>query len=317
MTFTRTAACTLAVAFAGAGAAAAQDAPTSAVDRSQLRHQIYVMEGALARAVEFGAQSLNREIRAVMPGGFVLAGQAHARGVYLEGYGIFFDVEVPIMRETMMWSLRTILDQDAAGLKKALADLRQLARTAPDPAVRAAGENAINRLELQLGPMSLPGGTNPNPFAAAIQSSQQSQGDLAATGVAPQAQRVQSGAPVEEPAQPSEPARPNEESAQEAPTTLPIDKPWMRDPNRAYTQAVQRALVDAMIDFSAPMTIEADEWLTVAARDNYPRDSLAPPDPLEEVETILLRIKGAELMAYRAGKIDRDEARRRVVISGF
>ncbi len=40
------------------------------------------------------------------------------------------------------------------------------------------------------------------------------------------------------------------------------------DTNRAYTEAVQRALIDAMIDFSAPMTIGNDEWLTVAARDN-------------------------------------------------
>jgi len=65
------------------------------------------------------------------------------------------------------------------------------------------------------------------------------------------------------------------------------------------------------------MAMGAEEWLTVAARDNYQRDSLAPPDPLEEVETLLLRIKGADLMAYRSGKIDRDEARTRVVASMF
>ena len=44
------------------------------------------------------------------------------------------------------------------------------------------------------------------------------------------------------------------------------------------------------------------------------RDSLAPADPYEEVVTILLRIKGADLAAYRAAQIDRDEVRRRVQI---
>lgn len=300
MTFTRTAACTLAVTIAGATTAWAQDAAARPADQSQLRHQLFVMEGALARAVEFGAQSLNREIRAFMPEAFVLAGQARARGVYLDGYGIFFDVEVPILRQSMMWSLRTMLDQDAAGVQKALADLRQTART-QDPGTKQQMERAISRLELQLAPFGAPSAAG-NPFAAAMQN--QSPGGDLATAVSSQ-QRVQSGAPVDE------------TPVLEAPKALPIDKLWVKDPNRAYTEAVQRALVDAMLDYSAPMHISDGEWLTVAARDNYQRDSLAPPDPLEEVETILLRIQGTDLAAYRAGKIDRDEARKRVTISAF
>jgi len=315
MTFTRTAACALAVTMAGATVAAAQEmAAPRTVDQSQLRHQLYVMEGALARAVEFGAQSLNREIRAFMPEAFVLAGQARARGVYLDGYGIFFDVEVPILRQSMMWSLRTMLDQDAAGVQKALTDLRQVALANPDPAARQQAERAISRLELQLAPFGTQT-TATNPFAAAVQNSQQlaaalqnsqqqSQGDLGPTTVS--SQQVQAGAPVDETQVP-----------EAAPKSLPIDRLWVKDPNRAYTEAVQRAITDAMIDYSAPMQIGEHEWLTVAARDNYQRDSLAPPDPLEEVETILLRIKGADLAAYRAGKIDREEARKRVTISGF
>src|SRR5262245_12555250 len=101
----------LAVALASAVPAAAQD-PAKPVDMSDLRHHIYVMEGALARAVNFGASRLTREVRAVIPDLFVLAGEAQARGVYLEGYGVFFDVEVPMLRQSMMWSLRTMMDQD-------------------------------------------------------------------------------------------------------------------------------------------------------------------------------------------------------------
>ena len=91
----------------------------------------------------------------------------------------------------------------------------------------------------------------------------------------------------------------------------------MKDPNRAYTEAVQRALVDAMIDFSTPMAIGPDQWLTVAARDNERRDTLAPQDPYQEVVTVLIRIKGSDLLAYRAGKIDKEEARRRVRVGEF
>ena len=93
------------------------------------------------------------------------------------------------------------------------------------------------------------------------------------------------------------------------------DSLWAKDPNRAYTEAVTRALVDAMIDYSAPMQIGADQWLTVAARDDEGRDTLAPPDPLEEIVTMIYRIKGSDLQDYRPGKIDRDEVRKRVQVS--
>ena len=99
-----------------AAPAAAQEAATAKpVNMSDMRHHIYVMEGALARAVDYGAKALNREILAVMPGVFMLAGEAQARGVYLDGYGVYFDVQVPMMRQSMMWSVRTMLDQDNCG----------------------------------------------------------------------------------------------------------------------------------------------------------------------------------------------------------
>jgi hypothetical protein len=65
------------------------------------------------------------------------------------------------------------------------------------------------------------------------------------------------------------------------------------------------------------MVIPAEQWLTVAARDDEGRDSLAPRDPLEEVFTFIYRIKGSDLQLYRTGKIDRDEVRKRVQLSQF
>ena len=80
-----------------------------------------------------------------------------------------------------------------------------------------------------------------------------------------------------------------------------------------------KALIDAMVDYSLPMvsSMQPGEVLTVAARDNERRDLLAPPNPYEEVSTVMLSIKGSDLSDYRTGKIDRDEARKRVQVQEF
>ncbi len=263
------------------------------VDRTELRHQIYVMEGALARAVEFGASRLNRELRTVAPEMFLLAGDAQARGVYLEGYGIFFDVAVPMLRQSMMWSLRMMLQQDTTSTQKAIADLRRHVQSETDPAERRSLESAIARLEAQASPFGVVGRASPGPTNGP--------GVLTSGGAEP-------GAPAAPAAIAPAPG---------TPSPVPADMPWLMDTNRVYTEAVQRALIDAMIDFSAPMNLGADEWLTVAARDNERRDTLAPQDPYEEVVTVLLRIKGSDLREYRSRQIDKAEARKRVRVGEF
>lgn len=269
--------------------AAAQEATTAKpVNMSDMRHHIYVMEGALARAVDYGAKNLNREILAVMPGVFILAGEAQARGVYLEGYGVYFDVQVPMMRQSMMWSLRTMIDQDNATAERAISDLRKVGPSITDPAARAVFERSLKQLESQAAP--------PNAYART--GNQANNPAVAANMVLPDGSAgVGAGAA--------------------AGVARPANKAWAQDPNRAYTEAVTKALVDAIIDYSTPMTFGPDQWLTVAARDNEGRDTLAPQDPLEEVVTMIYRIKGADLMDYRAGRISRDEARQRVQVSQF
>ena len=253
--------------------AAVQPAPAARpIDRSELKNQIYVMEGALARAVEFGAKELNRELRTAVPGLFLLSGEARARGVYLEGYGIYFDVEVPMLRESMLWSFDRMLRPNPASTSRAADQLRTLVATKIDPAERAPFEAVIRQLETPAAP---PGLAPPTPRS----------GQVDASVVLP-------GAPAPAPVNPV-------------------------DSNRAYTQAVQKAIINAMLDYSPPRAIGPDEWLTVAARDNEQRDTLAPADPMEEVVTVLMQIKGADIMEYRSGKIDRDEARKRVRISEF
>ncbi|MGH9386860.1 MAG: hypothetical protein ACRD2N_21520 [Vicinamibacterales bacterium] len=277
------AAVVLTLALAPAAPFAAQD-PAKPVDLSELRHHIYVMEGALARAVNFGASRLTREVRMVIPDVYVLAGEAQARGVYLEGYGVFFDVEVPMLRQSMMWSLRTMMDQDDQATQAAITDLRNYLKGITNPATRASLESALKRLEVQATPAGL---IQPRIAARGADVQVSAQGGVQGSNVA-----ANSG-------------------------PVAVEKTWAQDPNRAYTESVQRALIDAMLDFGPVMAVQADQWLTVAARDNERRDTLAPQDPFEEVVTVLLKIKGNDLQAFRSGKIDKEEAKRRVKIGEF
>lgn len=286
-------------AIALASPVAAQDAPVPVqapvapapaaapkpVNLDEMRHQIYVMEGALARAVDFGARQLNREILAAMPGVFMLEGEARARGLHLDGYGVFFDVRVPMMRQSMMASLRLMMDQDDAANQATINELRRSLQGVTDPAARASMEKAVRQLERQ---------------SPSVRNPQVTPGIVMPDGTPGVGAATAAGLNVSRPAAPAH-----------------ADSIWAKDPNRAYTEAVTRALVDAMIDYSTPMAIGPDQWLTVAARDDEGRDSLAPQDPLDEVVTMIYRIKGSDLAAYRSGKIDRDEVRRRVQMSQF
>jgi hypothetical protein len=263
--------------------------PAKPINMDEMRRHIYVMEGALAQAVDFGAKQLNRQILSVMPGVFMLEGEARARGVHLDGYGVFFDVRVPMMRQSMAWSLRMMMDQNDAANQALVTDLRKQLQGITDPGTRASMEKAIRQLERQAPPgvarnqQVTPGVMMPDPTTQAV-------GAATAAGIST-----------------SRPAAP----------MPPADSVWLQDPNRAYTESVTRALVDAMIDYSTPMVIGPDQWLTVAARDDEGRNALAPQDPLEEVVTMIYRIKGSDLLAYRSGRIDRDEVRKRVQMSQF
>jgi hypothetical protein len=261
--------------------------PAAPLNLSEIRHHIYVMEGALARAVDYGAKQLNREILAVMPGVFMLEGEARARGVHLDGYGVFFDVRVPMMRQSMVWSYRMLLEQGDATNLATINELRKSLQGITDPATRAPIEKVVRQLESQVPNQAAMRNSQVSPSLVMPESTSPAVGSAAAAGIS-------SGRPAPVP-----------------------DSVWAKDPNRAYTEAVTRALVDAMIDYSTPMNIPAEQWLTVAARDDEGRDSLAPPDPLEEVVTMIYRIKGSDLQRYRSGQIDRDEVRKRVQVTQF
>ncbi len=90
-----------------------------------------------------------------------------------------------------------------------------------------------------------------------------------------------------------------------------LDPATYDDPEEHYTREVKAALVDAMFENSGPIGLGAEEWLTIAARDNVPRDPLIPTDAAD-TRTIIFRVKGSDLASYRAGRITLDEMRKKV-----
>src|SRR5262245_19939154 len=77
----------------------------------EVRYQIGQMERLLEGAVEHGAAVIRDRLRALMPADMLMSENARVRGFRLDGYGMFFDVEVPALEGLLPWSFRT-LDQN-------------------------------------------------------------------------------------------------------------------------------------------------------------------------------------------------------------
>ena len=256
-------------------------APLSEADQVKSRQKISMMESVLESAVANGADSLMRAVRVVMPpDALMLTGAPSARGFRLEGYGVFFDVEVPTIRPTMAWTLRQMVDQNGLGAAAAVNQLKAYIASVQDPRQRATLDRALRRLELQVGPV----GPVPQDASASART-------VGASTVTAQT----TVAPVAAP---------------------PVDPLVIEDPNAAYTREVSTAIVDAMIENSGPLPIAENEWLTVAARDNIRPDRLVPGDT-SNISSIVFRIKGVDLAAFRAGRMALEEARKHVEITQF
>ncbi len=108
-----------------------------AIDVTTRRKQIGLMEGLLTAAVGNGARETAKQIQAVQPGLQLFTGMARARGFYLEGYGVFFHVEIPGVQPSVEWILTT-LERSRAGRQPG--GQASLAGTRPEPMLDA---NAI------------------------------------------------------------------------------------------------------------------------------------------------------------------------------
>ena len=138
-------------------------------------------------------------------------------------------------------------------------------------------DQALRRVELQV-----------NPAMLAAQSAPMFQGAGNATGSA-------AAANVDVPATPADPI--------------------LNDPNEAYRTEVVAALKDAMLAHSSALGIAEQDWLTIAARANEDRPRLAPAD--SDSRTRVIRLRGADLLAYLARQIPKEEARRRIEVTDY
>lgn len=260
----------------------AQTQPPLEEARLRARYQLRVMEGVLERAVQHAAQMMNRRVQAVAPDMVLLTGSARVRGFRLENHGVFFDVDIPALRQSVSWTFRS-MNQNNQRTEQALRSIKRYVETVSDKTSKGELERAVKFLEMRALPMQVasspPGGNS---------------AQVSATS-APQTTTV----PTNEP---------------EADATSPELPDWIQDPNEAYTTEVIAALIDAMLDHGGPMNLGSDDWLTIGARDSL--DMVVAGD-VSDTETITLRIKGSDLAAFRADRMSRDETRQRVEIHVF
>jgi hypothetical protein len=97
-----------------------------------------------------------------------------------------------------------------------------------------------------------------------------------------------------------------------APAPRSTADPILTDPNEVYRTEVMSALEDAMLEHSGSLGLDADEWLTVAARGNDDRPRLAPAD--SSSRTRIIRLRGSDLAAFLARQITKEEAKARIEV---
>lgn len=254
------------------------------------RQDVQIMEVALTRALQKGARDLAELLKVNDPTSAFVTSIGRARGFILDGYGIFFDVDVPGMKQSAVWSAQVMqLNQDRERTVRAAGAM------APDDARRGAAFARVQQIDrllraLQAGQVLLP----PGPSATAP-----------AQLVTPE--RVEAMSVNETVGVPGAPPPPG------VPAIPDLQNVQIRDPNELYTEAVKRALIDAMLGYSKLLKIGDDEWLTVAASDS---DGPAPGQ-LDDTSRILISIRGGDLAAFQAGKLTRDEMLKKVQVKEF
>ena len=129
-----------------ATAGAQPPAKSAELDQIKQRQRLSLMEGVLERAVANGADNLLRQVKNVMPDVPMLTGAPEVRGFRLDGYGVFFDVEVPALRLPLAWTLRYVVDGNRLAVNTALAQIRAMVLEQP-PQDRARLEVLVRQME--------------------------------------------------------------------------------------------------------------------------------------------------------------------------
>ena len=245
---------------------------TAARDQvEQLRYQIGTMERVLENAVEHGASVSRDRLQAIAPVQALLVENARVRGYRLDGYGIFFDIDVPSLETTLYVALQT-LDQNGLGLQSAMSQVRSFiqAQAANDANLM----QALKRIELQL-PVALTGAPDVPNARSAAGSAAFAANDSPAGGA---------------------------------------NDPILTNPAEVFRFEVMQSIIDALLDYSAPLGIAPEEWLSVGVRRNEARPRIGLDN---NAQTYIARVRGSDLAAFRTGQISREDAIKRVEVRVF
>jgi len=224
----------------------------------------------LEGAVEHGAMLFRQRLQAALPSQVLITENARVRGFRLDGYGFFFDVEVPDVAGTLAWSLRT-LDQNDLGLDRALKEIKAAIQSKGDTNL----EQALRRIELQVAPaIAVSAAIPPPPGARNATGSPATVGDRAAAG-----------------------------------------DPILTDPLENFRAEVVSQIKETMLQYSILLALPDDEWLTIAARRVYDRPLIAPAD--SDARTVIIRIRGGDLAAFRANRLSKEEALKKMDVREF
>lgn len=126
---------------------------------------VRLMEQALEQAVRRGVDTVEQRLPAPAPGLIFFAGAIQARGFVVDDYGLFFDVEYPVVRRSILWSMGLIEPLDG-GMARSLHNLRLRVLELPAAPARSALEQALRALErlprpAPASPESAPGPEQP------------------------------------------------------------------------------------------------------------------------------------------------------------
>jgi hypothetical protein len=131
-------------------ASKAPAARAAGAEREGSRLQMTIMEDAFQRAVEAAhGRALDAlQENAGMPAMFSLDGNARARAFRIEGYGVFFDVDLPPIPRSVEWSFR-VLDTGAV-LVPDIDQLQQQLARLNDPRVTRVFDPIIRSMRTKV-----------------------------------------------------------------------------------------------------------------------------------------------------------------------
>jgi hypothetical protein len=176
--------------------------------------------------------------------------------------------------ETTLFSAIRTLDQNGLGVQSALSQVKAFVQSQASGDINI--EQALKRLELELIPAK-----------------------RASSALEVLAARTSAGSAA---------------VAADGPVTVDPSDQILANPEDAYRSEVMQAVVDALLDYSAPLGLGAEEWLTVGVRRNEVRPRIGLDT---NAQTVVARVRGGDLSAFRSGQLTRDEAIKHVEVRVF